>query len=137
MDTNLKLGSIGQIARSVGNIAASETWYREVLGLSHLYTFGTLAFFDCGGTRLMLSQEKGGAVKESMLYLRVTDIAAAHDGLKTARREFHPCAAHDPPPRRRHRGMDGVLRGPGRTAAGHLMSQTKMVIRPHFLTNGD
>ena len=28
-----------------------------MLGLPHLYTFGTLAFFDCGGTRLMLSQE--------------------------------------------------------------------------------
>ena len=53
-----QLGSLGQIARSVGDIAASETWYRDVLGLSHLYTFGTLAFFDCGGTRLMLSQER-------------------------------------------------------------------------------
>ena len=61
-------GAIGQIARSVGDIAASEKWYREVLGLPHLYTFGTLAFFDCGGTRLMLSQEKGGAAKESILY---------------------------------------------------------------------
>ena len=33
MDTNLKLGPIGQIARSVSDIAASERWYREVLGL--------------------------------------------------------------------------------------------------------
>ena len=75
------LGAIGQIARSVGDIQASERWYREVLGLPHLYTFGTLAFFDCGGTRLMLSQEKGGAAKESILYLRVADIAAAHTAL--------------------------------------------------------
>ena len=74
--------SIGQVARSVSDVAASETWYREVLGLPHLYTFGTLAFFDCGGTRLMLAQEKAGAVKESVLYLRVADIAAAHDALK-------------------------------------------------------
>ena len=74
--------SIGQVARSVGDIAASEAWYRDVLGLPHLYTFGTLAFFDCGGTRLMLAQEKAGAVKESVLYLRVADIAAAHDALK-------------------------------------------------------
>ena len=76
------LTSIGQVARSVGDIAASEAWYRDVLGLPHLYTFGTLAFFDCGGTRLMLAQEKAGAVKESVLYLRVADIAAAHDALK-------------------------------------------------------
>jgi DNA-binding CsgD family transcriptional regulator/catechol 2,3-dioxygenase-like lactoylglutathione lyase family enzyme len=80
MNQEIELGSIGQIARSVGDIRASEAWYREVLGLPHLYTFGTLAFFDCGGTRLMLSQE-GGAAKESILYLRVADIAAAHTGL--------------------------------------------------------
>jgi DNA-binding CsgD family transcriptional regulator/catechol 2,3-dioxygenase-like lactoylglutathione lyase family enzyme len=81
MEMPLKLGAIGQIARSVGDIAASEKWYREVLGLPHLYTFGTLAFFDCGGTRLMLAQEKGGVAKESLLYLRVPDIAAAHEEL--------------------------------------------------------
>ena len=77
MEKELKLGPIGQIARSVGDTEGSEKWYREVLGLPHLYTFGPLAFFDCGGTRLMLSQEGGGA-KESILYLRVADIAAAH-----------------------------------------------------------
>ena len=82
MKDELRLGPIGQISRSVNDIAASEHWYREVLGLPHLYTFGTLAFFDCAGTRLMLAQEKGGAVKESVLYLRVVDIAAAHDALK-------------------------------------------------------
>ena len=75
--------AIGQIARSVGDVAVSERWYRDVLGLPHLYTFGKLAFFDCGGTRLMLSGE-GGAKPESILYLRVADMAAAHAGL-TAR----------------------------------------------------
>ncbi|HEY6125374.1 MAG TPA: LuxR C-terminal-related transcriptional regulator [Steroidobacteraceae bacterium] len=80
MEQPSKLGPIGQIARSVGDIQVSEPWYRDVLGLPHLYTFGTLAFFNCGGTRLMLSQE-GGAVKESILYLRVPDIVAAHAGL--------------------------------------------------------
>ncbi len=84
MTAKFSLGPIGQIARSVGDIAASEKWYRETLGLPHLYTFGTLAFFDCGGTRLMLSQNEDGAAKESILYLRVPDIAAAHSGL-TAR----------------------------------------------------
>jgi DNA-binding CsgD family transcriptional regulator len=74
-------GAIGQIARSVSDTGISEKWYRDVLGLPHLYTFGTLAFFDCGGTRLMLAQEKSGAVKESVLYLRVNDIAQAHEAL--------------------------------------------------------
>jgi len=78
----LVLGPIGQIARTVGDIGISEAWYREMLGLPHLYTFGTLAFFDCAGTRLMLSQEQTGAAKESILYLRVPDIAAAHAALR-------------------------------------------------------
>jgi DNA-binding CsgD family transcriptional regulator/catechol 2,3-dioxygenase-like lactoylglutathione lyase family enzyme len=72
--------SIGQIARSVADTALSEAWYRDVLRLPHLYTFGTLAFFDCGGTRLMLSSE-GGVRPESILYLRVDDIPATHADL--------------------------------------------------------
>jgi DNA-binding CsgD family transcriptional regulator/catechol 2,3-dioxygenase-like lactoylglutathione lyase family enzyme len=81
VDNGMKISAIGQIARSVSDIRTSETWYREVLALPHLYTFGTLAFFDCGGTRLMLSQDGTGAAKESILYLRVADIAAAHQAL--------------------------------------------------------
>jgi hypothetical protein len=46
--------------------------WRVTLGLKHLYTFGALAFFDCGGTRLMLTQQDGAA--ESVLYFRVADI---------------------------------------------------------------
>src|SRR5262249_54551663 len=82
MNENPLSGAIGQIGRSVNDIATSEAWYRDTLGLPHLYTYGTLAFFDCGGTRLMLAQEKTGAVKESVLYLRVGDIANAHEALK-------------------------------------------------------
>lgn len=50
-------GTIGQIARTVSDITEAERWYRDVLGLRHLYTFGALAFFDCRGVRLMLSGE--------------------------------------------------------------------------------
>ena len=81
MEVPVQITQIGQIARSVGDTAIAEKWYRDVLGLKHLYTFGTLAFFDLGGTRLMLSQE-GGATRESILYLRVGDIAAAHRELQ-------------------------------------------------------
>jgi DNA-binding CsgD family transcriptional regulator/catechol 2,3-dioxygenase-like lactoylglutathione lyase family enzyme len=75
------LGPIGQIARSVTDIEVSQRWYSQVLGLPHLYTFGTLAFFDCGGTRLMLTQ-KAPAVPESILYFRVPDIRHAHQTLE-------------------------------------------------------
>jgi catechol 2,3-dioxygenase-like lactoylglutathione lyase family enzyme len=78
----LQLGEIGQIARSVGDIDAACAWYGGTLGLRHLYTFGKLAFFDCGGVRLYLSAERAEPVPESILYLRVTDILAAHDELQ-------------------------------------------------------
>jgi len=71
------LGPIGQISRSVTDIAASEAFYRDVVGLPHLYTFGTLSFFDCDGTRLFLSQGDGPVHDESVLYFRVDDIHAA------------------------------------------------------------
>jgi DNA-binding CsgD family transcriptional regulator/catechol 2,3-dioxygenase-like lactoylglutathione lyase family enzyme len=79
--TGTDITGLGQVARTVSDAAAAERWYRDVLGLRHLYTYGTLAFFDLGGTRLMLSQAEGGAAKESILYLRVADIAAAHSEL--------------------------------------------------------
>jgi catechol 2,3-dioxygenase-like lactoylglutathione lyase family enzyme len=87
VNTHMKFGPIAQIARSVRDIEQAEDWYKNTLGLPHLYTFGKLAFFDCNGTRLMLSQESA-AVPESILYLRVADIASAHELLKARGVEF-------------------------------------------------
>lgn len=80
-------GSIAQIARSVQDIKQAEGWYKDVLGLPHLYTFGNLAFFDCNGTRLMLSQESA-MIPESILYMRVANIGAAYELLKSRGVEF-------------------------------------------------
>ena len=58
---SVQLGVIGQVSRPVSDIEIAVKWYSEVVGLPHLYTFGDLAFFDCGGTRLFLSvQDAGG-----------------------------------------------------------------------------
>src|SRR5437762_1713387 len=102
---DLALGPIGQIAREVNDVARAEAWYRDVLGLAHLYTFpspiGDLAFFDCGGTRLFLSHpESGGAPGEqSVLYFRVADIEGAHIELSSRGVEFidapHMIFRHD------------------------------------------
>jgi catechol 2,3-dioxygenase-like lactoylglutathione lyase family enzyme len=64
----------------VKDVAAARLWYGEVLGLPHLYSFGNLAFFDCGGVRLFLSEGEG-TPSESILYFRVPDILAAHQSL--------------------------------------------------------
>ena len=84
----LELGPIGQISRSVGDIEGAQHWYAQALGLRHLFTFGKLAFFDCGGTRLLLTQEAAPSAVESILYFRVDDIAQAHQTLKDKGVEF-------------------------------------------------
>ena len=80
MTDPITLGPIGQIARTVKDIAAARHWYGEVLGLEHLYSFGNLAFYDCGGVRLFLSEGDGGPA-ESILYFRVEDVRSAHAAL--------------------------------------------------------
>ncbi len=87
MNAHAKLGAIGQIARTVRDIKQSEDWYKDVLGLPHLFTFGKLAFFDCNGTRLMLSQDSAVA-PESILYLRTGNIAESYESLKSRGVEF-------------------------------------------------
>ena len=76
MDQDVKLEAVGQIARSVKDVQAAEKWYRDVLGLRHLYSFGNLAFFDCNGLRLFLSEGDGGA-SESIIYFTVNDVRTA------------------------------------------------------------
>ncbi len=75
-----ELGPIGQISRQVRDLNAAVAWYRDVLGLTHLFTFGTLAFFDCHGLRLFLSagDKEEGDPGDSILYFRVGDIEATH-----------------------------------------------------------
>jgi catechol 2,3-dioxygenase-like lactoylglutathione lyase family enzyme len=105
MPSELRLGPIGQIARPVGDVARAVAWYRDVLGLTHLYTFGDLAFFDCGGVRLFLSAEDDGriaAVEPSILYFRVPDIQAAYVVLGSRGVEFRGA------PHLIHKHEDGV-----------------------------
>jgi DNA-binding CsgD family transcriptional regulator/catechol 2,3-dioxygenase-like lactoylglutathione lyase family enzyme len=124
VQTPLQLGPLGQISRTVRDIPESQAWYANVLGLVHLYTFGDLAFFDCGGTRLMLKQQREPSSAESTLYLRVPDIAAAHAALAARGAEFAGA------PHMIHRHADGTeewmafFRDPeGRPLA--IMSQVK------------
>lgn len=75
---------IGQVAIPVRDVARGVAFYRDVLGLRFLFEAPPkLAFFDCGGVRLMLSEpEDGGTFQPgSVLYYLVDDIAAAHQAL--------------------------------------------------------
>ena len=80
MTSSPTLGSLGQVSRSVRDIGEATRFYGEVLGLTHLYTFGELAFFNLGGVRLYLQEEKEPG-PQSVLYLKVDDIHGAHEAL--------------------------------------------------------
>ena len=100
--SELRLGAIGQVARTVKDFNRAEAWYKDVLGLPHLYTYGKLAFFDCGGVRLMIEDRSIGEVpnlhNDSVLYFRVPHIQAAYDTLLARNVEFigapHMIARH-------------------------------------------
>jgi len=99
--TTLSLGALAQVSRTVRDIKESEAWYGQTLGLKHLYTFGSFAFFDCGGTRLYLSAtDKPGP--ESILYLRVEDVRSAYETLRARGVEFNQA------PHMIHRHADGT-----------------------------
>ncbi len=85
------LGAIAQIARVVSDIDAARRWYSEVAGLTHIYSFGKMAFFDCAGLRLMLTEAESDTKKsehtrassysESILYFRVVNIHDSQNAL--------------------------------------------------------
>jgi catechol 2,3-dioxygenase-like lactoylglutathione lyase family enzyme len=78
--SNLGITNIGQISLIVHDLERATAFYRDSLGLPLLFTAGNLAFFDCGGVRLMLGPAETPEFDHpsSILYFRVQDINAAH-----------------------------------------------------------
>ncbi len=71
---------IAQIAVKVEDLERAKSFYRDVLGLEHLFDAPPgLVFFRCGETRLMLSRPEGpDSAGSSILYYGVEDVEAAH-----------------------------------------------------------
>jgi methylmalonyl-CoA/ethylmalonyl-CoA epimerase len=82
---DVALTEIGQIALTVNDVERSVRFYNDALGVRLLFRAGpNLAFFDCGGVRLMLSAPErdlkpGGG---SVIYFKVNDIRAAFGALR-------------------------------------------------------
>jgi catechol 2,3-dioxygenase-like lactoylglutathione lyase family enzyme len=75
------LDRIGQIAIMVKDLARATAFYRDVLGMRFLFEVpGRMAFFDCGGVRLLLEVPEDAAYANhaSILYYRVADLAGAY-----------------------------------------------------------
>jgi predicted enzyme related to lactoylglutathione lyase len=80
---NLGIINIGQICINVQDLQRATAFYRDVLGLPLLFTVPNLAFFDCGGVRLMLGPAETPEFDHpsSILYFRVPDLNAAYQRL--------------------------------------------------------
>lgn len=108
---------IGQIAVPVRDLERATAFYRDVLGLPHLFSAPPgMSFFRCGEVRLMLAAPEPGSEEASagedggedgdeggLLYYRVGDIGSAHDRLVAAG------AAVLAKPHVVHRSEDGEL----------------------------
>ena len=70
-------------------LARAVEFYRTTLGIQFLFEVGSTAFFDCGGTRLMLSlSESVDSTYSSILYYRTADIEATAQLLRSRGVEF-------------------------------------------------
>ncbi|MDX1442268.1 MAG: VOC family protein [Gammaproteobacteria bacterium] len=70
---------LGQVSLTADDVSRATMFYRDVVGLAHLFEGGGMSFFDLGGARLAIGP-KGGEAEHgsSILYYRVGDIDSAH-----------------------------------------------------------
>lgn len=85
------ISRIQQVAINAQDLARAVRFYRETLGLKLLFDVPpTMAFFDCGGVRLMISLPSSPEIDRpgSILYYLVPDLDAAYRDLAAAGVEF-------------------------------------------------
>ena len=90
-EPDLSQARIGQIAVVVQDLDRAVAFYRDTLGLRFLFQAPPkLAFFDCGGVRLMLDVPEEEEFKHpaSILYYKVDDIQGTWAALRDRGVEF-------------------------------------------------
>lgn len=83
-ESKLSLSQIGQVAMNAHDIERAVSFYRDKLGMKHLFSVPPkMAFFDCEGIMLMLSLPEKPEFDHpgSILYFNVEDIEQAADTL--------------------------------------------------------
>ena len=91
MTDNFGLSAIAQIAVNARDLDRAVAFYRDRLGMKLLFTVPPkMAFFDCDGTRLMLSLPDRPQFDHpsSILYFNVADIKQAYKTLVDRGVEF-------------------------------------------------
>jgi len=83
------LHRIGQILVTARDLERAVRFYRDTLGMTYLFQVPRMAFFDCGGIRLMLGiPDPVVDHPASVIYYQVDDIQAAHQTLAGRGVEF-------------------------------------------------
>jgi predicted enzyme related to lactoylglutathione lyase len=80
-------GGIMQIAITVSDLDRSVTFYRDRLNMTFLFNAGTMAFLQCGETRVLLgTPEPGKAISNggTILYLKAEELSADYQRLVDA-----------------------------------------------------
>jgi methylmalonyl-CoA/ethylmalonyl-CoA epimerase len=83
--TAIGITRLGQISVNAKDVDRAAAFYQDVLGLQLLFKAPPgLAFFDCGGVRLMLDRAEKPEFDHpsSVLYFSVPDIQSAYARLK-------------------------------------------------------
>ena len=83
--TGIGISRLGQIQVRAHDVERAAKFYQDVLGLKLLFKAPPgLAFFDCGGVRLMIDSPEKAEFDHpsSILYFAVPDIQAAHAQMK-------------------------------------------------------
>ena len=84
-DSDFGLSTITQIAITAHDVERATAFYRDKLGMKFLFSAPpNLAFFDCGGIRLMLSPPARPEFDHpsSIIYFNVDDLKMACETLK-------------------------------------------------------
>jgi methylmalonyl-CoA/ethylmalonyl-CoA epimerase len=84
-NVNVGVSRLGQVQIRAHDVKRATMFYQDVLGLKLLFEAPPgLAFFDCGGVRLMIDRPEKPEFDHpsSILYFAVPDIQAAHAQLK-------------------------------------------------------
>src|SRR3954454_8933969 len=90
-ERDLSQSRVGQIAVGVQDLDRAVAFYRDSLGMKFLFQAPPkLAFFDCGGVRLMLTVPEKAEFDHpsSIVYFNVRDIQAVAGTLKSRGVEF-------------------------------------------------
>ena len=102
------LSKLAQVALSTRDLPKSVAFYRDILGLKLMFEVSGMAFFDAGGTSLMIgpAQHQGALQNNTFVYFDAGDWYATEAALAARGLKF----TGDAEVIQRHEGKEHALR---------------------------